>query len=79
MTHSQCLKMIKSMKRDVCRSIDAEAMHLIKSGGIDIIETPKTSYAPAKIILAICLERVAHEYKPLFEPYIEEYKNLKHF
>jgi hypothetical protein len=79
MTSKQCLKMIKSMKRDVCKSIDEEASHLLQSGGIALSDYPLTTFIPAKIVLTICLERIAHQYEPLLEVYKAEYRNLKHF
>jgi hypothetical protein len=67
------------MKRDISRSIDREALRLIQSGGINISNIPNGNYAPAKIILSISLQNIAHGYKPFSSENLEEYRNLKHF
>lgn len=81
MTQEQCVEKAWEMftSPDFQDAVKNEITQLAKSGAIDLDREPSESYAMPKVILTAALERSAHDYAPLYEPYRKELKNLRRF
>jgi hypothetical protein len=79
MTEKQLITKIRSMKKDINKYLEEEAVRIYRCGGIDPEAYNKDEFALPKIILHVALKNLADQYRPLHEPHKATANNLEHF
>jgi hypothetical protein len=69
---------IEELLARTVKSVRADCSRLFASGAIDT-SAYEDDYLLPKIVLSVALENAASEWFPLYEPYREQVRNLRHF